>query len=145
MRTLLQARPSTTREIPTWILTRAYKKNIESSSQIRTRINPSPRVTTNRQSYSTVKYHGQCPHSDYVFDEQQVFGSEVKVNPSQSEANVAADRGEIDPLPMGMHNTILLEAGEAARWSHPTDSEEAVHAERCMNDPLRSNAGRGYC
>jgi hypothetical protein len=96
--------------------------------------------------FTTVIYHGQAPSSpDYKFEAQQVFGSEVKTNPSQSEANVAADRGEIDPLPMGMHHTILLEVGEASVYMQPTDSEDAVHADRYMDDPMRSSARGGYC
>ncbi|CAP59738.1 uncharacterized protein PODANS_1_200 [Podospora anserina S mat+] len=92
-----------------------------------------------RSFYSTVIYHGQTPNSDYEFDESQVFGSEVKVNPTQSEANVAADRGDIDPLPQGMHQTILMGAGEAG--GRPTEAEEDVHADLYMDDPLR---GRKY-
>ncbi|KAJ9129680.1 hypothetical protein NKR19_g10243 [Coniochaeta hoffmannii] len=91
--------------------------------------------------YSTVTYHSQKPPKDYKLDASQVFGSEVKVNPSESEADVAADRGEIDPLPMGKHNTILVDAGEASVYSKPTDSEEAVHADREKDDPLRGKAG----
>ncbi|KAK0669069.1 hypothetical protein QBC41DRAFT_112476 [Cercophora samala] len=92
-----------------------------------------------RSFYSTVIYHGQTPNSDYEFDESQVFGSEVKVNPTQSEANVAADRGDIDPLPQGMHHTILMGAGDAG--GRPTEAEEDVHADLYMDDPLR---GRKY-
>ncbi|KAK4182864.1 hypothetical protein QBC35DRAFT_545641 [Podospora australis] len=89
-----------------------------------------------RSFYSTVIYHGQTPNSDYEFEEDQVFGREVKVNPTQSEANVAADRGDIDPLPMGMHHTILLEEGGAGVYTRPTMSEESVHADLYMEDPL---------
>ncbi|KAK4202964.1 hypothetical protein QBC40DRAFT_34568 [Triangularia verruculosa] len=92
-----------------------------------------------RSFYSTVIYHGQTPNSDYEFDESQVFGREVKVNPTQSEANVAADRGDIDPLPQGMHHTILMGPGDAG--GRPTEAEEDVHADLYMDDPLR---GRRY-
>ncbi|KAK4223560.1 hypothetical protein QBC38DRAFT_45612 [Podospora fimiseda] len=89
-----------------------------------------------RSFYSTVIYHGQTPGSDYEFQDDQVFGSEVKLNPTQSEANVAADRGERDPLPMSMHHTILLDEGGAHEYTKPTDSEESVHADLYMDDPL---------
>ena len=97
-------------------------------------------------SFHTVVYHGDAPNSpEFKFDEQQVFGREVKVNPSQSEANVAADRGEIDPLPMGMHHTILLDAGETVQWTSPTESEADLRADRYMDDPMRGTAAGGYC
>ncbi|KAK3986045.1 hypothetical protein QBC44DRAFT_384327 [Cladorrhinum sp. PSN332] len=92
-----------------------------------------------RSFYSTVIYHGQTPGSDYEFEDDQVFGSEVKLNPTQSEANVAADRGERDPLPMGMHHTILLNEGGAHDYTKPTDSEESVHADLYMEDPLHKS------
>ncbi|KAK4161112.1 hypothetical protein QBC43DRAFT_337506 [Cladorrhinum sp. PSN259] len=92
-----------------------------------------------RSFYSTVIYHGQTPGSDYEFEDDQVYGSEVKVNPTQSEANVAADRGERDPLPMGMHHTILLDEGGAHEYTKPTDSEERVHADLYMEDPLHKH------
>jgi len=92
-----------------------------------------------RSFYSTVIYHGQVPGSDYKFDDSQVFGSEVKTNPTQSEANVAADRGEKDPLPMGMHRTILLGEGGAHEYTKATDSEESVHADRYQEDPLHKD------
>ncbi|KAK3395831.1 hypothetical protein B0T20DRAFT_487356 [Sordaria brevicollis] len=57
--------------------------------------------------------------------------------PSQSEANVKADRSEIDPLPMGMHKVIPLPAGSA--MPEPTESEWDVRADRASmeEDPLR--------
>ncbi|KAK1782029.1 hypothetical protein QBC45DRAFT_18587 [Copromyces sp. CBS 386.78] len=57
--------------------------------------------------------------------------------PSQSEANVKADRSEIDPLPMGLHHVIPLPAGQAI--PEPTESEWNVRADRCSmeEDPLR--------
>ncbi|KAK3953233.1 hypothetical protein QBC32DRAFT_123542 [Pseudoneurospora amorphoporcata] len=57
--------------------------------------------------------------------------------PSQSEANVKADRSEIDPLPMGLHHVIPLPAGDAI--PEPTESEWNVRADRCSmeEDPLR--------
>lgn len=72
-----------------------------------------------------------------------MFGSEVKTNPTQSEANVAADRGERDPLPMGMHKTILLGEGSAHEYIKATDSEETVHADRYLEDPLHKGGRRG--
>ncbi|KAB5585071.1 hypothetical protein GE09DRAFT_13888 [Coniochaeta sp. 2T2.1] len=103
------------------------------------------RIVRPAASFHTVVYHGDAPNSpEFRFDETQVFGSEVKLNPSQSEANVAADRGEIDPLPMGMHHTILLDAGGTSEWTSPTESEADVRADRYMDDPLRGNTG-GYC
>lgn len=57
--------------------------------------------------------------------------------PSTSEANVKADRSEIDPLPMGLHKVIPLPAGEAIPG--PTESEWDVRADRASmeEDPLR--------
>ncbi|KAH7627423.1 hypothetical protein B0T09DRAFT_183757 [Sordaria sp. MPI-SDFR-AT-0083] len=57
--------------------------------------------------------------------------------PSQSEANVKADRSDIDPLPMGLHKVIPLPAGEAIPG--PTESEWDVRADRSSmeEDPLR--------
>ncbi|KAH6633881.1 hypothetical protein B0J18DRAFT_1472 [Chaetomium sp. MPI-SDFR-AT-0129] len=66
----------------------------------------------------------------------QMFGSEVKGNPTESEADVAADRSDADPLPPGKHHTIRLGPGDAA--PRPTESEEDVAADRGGNatDPL---------
>ena len=66
----------------------------------------------------------------------QMFGSEVKGNPTESEADVAADRSDEDPLPPEMHHTIRLGAGEAGE--RPTESEEDVAADlgRWGADPL---------
>lgn len=58
----------------------------------------------------------------------QMFGNEVKGNPTESEADVAADRCDEDPLPPGLHHTICLGAGDAA--PRPTESEEDVCADR---------------
>ncbi|KAK1752715.1 hypothetical protein QBC47DRAFT_405030 [Echria macrotheca] len=74
-----------------------------------------------------------------------VFGSEVKGNPTESEADVAADRCEDDPLPPVMHRTIQMPAGEAAAYGRPTDSEERVAADRAAEDPLRKGGQGGYC
>jgi hypothetical protein len=65
-----------------------------------------------------------------------MFGSEVKGNPTESEADVAADRSDVDPLPPELHHTICLGAGEAA--PRPTESEEDVAADRggAGEDPL---------
>ena len=70
---------------------------------------------------------------------------EVKVNPTESEADVWADRIDEDPLvddskTLREMNTIELPAGGAA--ARPTDSEEQVRAERAQKDPLRAG---GYC
>jgi len=59
---------------------------------------------------------------------------EVKGNPTESEADVAADRSDDDPLPPGLHHRIAMPAGEAA--GKPTPSEERVHADRSREDPL---------
>jgi hypothetical protein len=121
--------PSMTR-----LLTRGPCKAITARRQafITTASNPLP--------YSQVIYRAQAvAPKEYTYDAVQVYGSEVKVNPSESEADVAADRGEIDPLPMGLHYTILLDAGEASVYGCPTASEEAVHADRYMEDPLKES------
>ncbi|KAK4154692.1 hypothetical protein C8A00DRAFT_14190 [Chaetomidium leptoderma] len=99
-----------------------------------------------RAFYSTQIYHGQaCPshrrgmHSDTAAGPQtgagtgvvisaQMFGTEVKGNPTESEADVAADRSDLDPLPPGKHHTIRLGPGEAG--SVPTESEADVAADR---------------
>jgi len=62
------------------------------------------------------------------------ISGEVKENPTESEADVAADRTDEDPLPPGLHHTIPLPAGEAA--PEPTPSEERVRADRSPEDPL---------
>ncbi|AEO59540.1 hypothetical protein MYCTH_2307924 [Thermothelomyces thermophilus ATCC 42464] len=66
----------------------------------------------------------------------QKFGSAVKGNPTESEADVAADRAEDDPLPPELHHTIQLGAGGAA--PRRTESEEDVVADRGAvgEDPL---------
>ncbi|KAL2174168.1 uncharacterized protein P884DRAFT_315246 [Thermothelomyces heterothallicus CBS 202.75] len=66
----------------------------------------------------------------------QKFGSAVKGNPTESEADVAADRAEDDPLPPQLHHTIRLGAGGAA--PRRTESEEDVVADRGAvgEDPL---------
>ncbi|KAK1829529.1 hypothetical protein QBC39DRAFT_413190 [Podospora conica] len=70
---------------------------------------------------------------------------EVKGNPTQSEANVWADRTDEDPLlddvrTLHEMNTIELPAGEAE--TQPTDSEERVRADRAQDDPMKAG---GYC
>jgi len=60
---------------------------------------------------------------------------EVKENPTESEADVAADRSDDDPLPPGLHQTILLPEGDALP-KKKTDSEERVAADRAEEDPL---------
>jgi len=66
----------------------------------------------------------------------QMFGTEVKGNPTESEADVAADRSDDDPLPPHLHRTIRLGAGDAA--PRMTESEEDVVADRGTGgeDPL---------
>jgi hypothetical protein len=59
---------------------------------------------------------------------------EVKGNPTESEADVAADRSDDDPLPPGLHHRIAMPAGDAA--GKPTPSEERVKADRSPEDPL---------
>ncbi|KAL2125524.1 hypothetical protein VTJ04DRAFT_1889 [Mycothermus thermophilus] len=64
------------------------------------------------------------------------FGGEIKGNPTDSEADVAADRSDVDPLPPGMHHTIRMGPGEAGPV--PTESEADVAADlgRSGEDPL---------
>jgi hypothetical protein len=73
----------------------------------------------------------------------QMFGTEVKGNPTESEADVAADRSDEDPLPPGLHHTIRLGAGDAA--PRPTESEEDVAADRggVGADPLWGKGLKG--
>lgn len=73
----------------------------------------------------------------------QMFGTEVKGNPTESEADVAADRSDYDPLPPGLHHTIRLGAGDAAPL--PTESEADVVADRggADADPLWKGEGKG--
>ncbi|KAK4038999.1 hypothetical protein C8A01DRAFT_16973 [Parachaetomium inaequale] len=73
----------------------------------------------------------------------QMFGTEVKGNPTESEADVAADRSDDDPLPPGLHHTIRLGAGDAA--PRPTESEEDVVADRggVDADPLWGKGLKG--
>jgi hypothetical protein len=70
-----------------------------------------------------------------------MFGAEVKGNPTESEADVAADRSDEDPLPPGLHRVIRMPAGEAG--GKPTESEEDVKADREDGvDPLLPGVGR---
>jgi hypothetical protein len=73
----------------------------------------------------------------------QMFGTEVKGNPTESEADVAADRSDEDPLPPGLHHTIRLGAGDAAPL--PTESEADVVADRggADADPLWAGEKKG--
>ncbi|KAK3392722.1 hypothetical protein B0H63DRAFT_433 [Podospora didyma] len=59
---------------------------------------------------------------------------EVKGNPTESEADVWADRIDDDPLPPEKHKTIRLPAGDLA--PKPTDAEAGVRADRSEEDPL---------
>ncbi|OIW25605.1 hypothetical protein CONLIGDRAFT_684151 [Coniochaeta ligniaria NRRL 30616] len=96
-------------------------------------------ATSTRSAYSTVIYQGQNPASkERKIDDTQVYGSEVKLNPSESEADVAADRGEMDPLRKETRDTILIvDAVKVHKCERPTDSQQAVHADRYMPDPLK--------
>lgn len=97
-----------------------------------------------RSFYSTQIYHGQPPGNTGagtgVLISAQMFGAEVKGNPTESEADVAADRSDEDPLPPGMHHTIRLPAGDAG--GKPTESEEDVAADRSGVDPLLPGMSR---
>lgn len=66
----------------------------------------------------------------------QMFGAEVKGNPTESEADVAADRSDLDPLPVELHHTIRLGPGDSG--PNPTESEADVMADRGGSgmDPL---------
>ncbi|KAL2133001.1 hypothetical protein VTI74DRAFT_3039 [Chaetomium olivicolor] len=104
-----------------------------------------------RAFYTTQIYHGQnAPDTlrDHlgpgpatgagtgVYVSAQMFGTEVKGNPTESEADVAADRSDEDPLPQELHHTIRLGPGD--RGPQPTESEEDVCADRGGSgvDPL---------
>lgn len=73
--------------------------------------------------------------SDTIF---VAISGEVKGNPTESEADVAADRSDDDPLPPEKHHTIQLPAGELA--PKPTEAEEFVRADRAKEDPLPRKA-----
>ncbi len=102
-----------------------------------------------RSFYSTQIYagqvsppnHGRAMHSASggppdVLETAHMFGREVKGNPTESEADVAADRSDLDPLPVEHHRTIRMGAGGAG--PQPTESEEDVMADRggAGMDPL---------
>ncbi|GAB1309878.1 hypothetical protein MFIFM68171_00088 [Madurella fahalii] len=97
-----------------------------------------------RSFYSTQIYHGQTPGGTGagtgVLISAQMFGAEVKGNPTESEADVAADRSDDDPLPQGLHHTIRLPAGDAG--GKPTESEEDVAADCGAVDPLMPGMSR---
>ncbi|KAK3903557.1 hypothetical protein C8A05DRAFT_32697 [Staphylotrichum tortipilum] len=59
-----------------------------------------------------------------------LFGTEFKGNPTESEADVAADRCDYDPLPPGGHMYGVEYKG------NPTESEADVAADRSAYDPL---------
>ncbi len=102
-----------------------------------------------RSFYSTQIYAGQVSPPNHVralhsasggppdvYEVPQKFGREVKGNPTESEADVAADRSDVDPLRMERHQTIPMGAGGAG--PQPTESEEDVMADRggAGMDPL---------
>lgn len=60
------------------------------------------------------------------------YKGEVKGNPTESEAYVAADRSDEDPLPPEKRHTIQMPAGEAG--PKPTESEENVRADHIKDD-----------
>jgi len=78
--------------------------------------------------------------ADVMYMQRGPYHGEVKGNPTESEADVWADRADEDPLPPEMQHTIELPAGEAG--PKPTESEERVRADRAQEDPLKSG---GYC
>ncbi|KAM7194635.1 hypothetical protein V8F20_007827 [Naviculisporaceae sp. PSN 640] len=69
------------------------------------------------------------------------YKGEVKGNPTESEADVAADRNDDDPLPPEKHHTIRMPAGSAG--PRPTEAEEDVRAD-CVRDDLFEKNRRGY-
>ncbi|KAM7182999.1 hypothetical protein V8F33_013871 [Rhypophila sp. PSN 637] len=62
------------------------------------------------------------------------YKGEVKGNPTESEADVAADRSDDDPLPPEKHHTIPMPAGDLA--PKPTEAEEDVRADYINDDVL---------
>ncbi|KAL2256389.1 hypothetical protein VTK26DRAFT_1748 [Humicola hyalothermophila] len=73
----------------------------------------------------------------------QMFGNDIKANPTESEADVAADRCGVDPLPAQFHHhTVDRGPGDAAT-PRPTESEEDVSADRGLagEDPLAGMRG----
>ncbi|KAK0732004.1 hypothetical protein B0H67DRAFT_640316 [Lasiosphaeris hirsuta] len=77
---------------------------------------------------------------DVPADSILAVSGEVKGNPTESEADVWADRTDDDPLPPELHHTIQLPAGDAVPG--PTDSEQEVQADRSEEDPLPRKKGK---
>jgi len=86
-------------------------------------------------SHALTRLQGQI--SDAIF---VAVSGEVKGNPTESEADVAADRSDEDPLPPEKHHTIQMPAGDLA--PKPTPSEEFVKADRAKEDPLPDKVKR---
>jgi len=103
---------------------------------------PSPRAGVHRSPAEMMWYlpDQQCEVDGLVDTSMVTMGvtptgqPNIKGNPTESEADVQADRDVEDPLPMGMHHTIPLPEGEAA--PKRTESEEDVRADRSDEDPL---------
>ncbi|KAK3341912.1 hypothetical protein B0T25DRAFT_559595 [Lasiosphaeria hispida] len=83
-----------------------------------------------RSSHDIVNHRNRDIPADSIL----AVSGEVKGNPTESEADVWADRTDDDPLPPELHHTIQLPAGEAVPG--PTDSEQEVQADRSEEDPL---------
>lgn len=64
---------------------------------------------------------------------EQVDETAVKTNPTESEADVAADRSSVDPL---LKPEVLAKLEEAIAKGNPTDSEADVAADRSDIDPM---------
>ena len=63
----------------------------------------------------------------------------VKENPSESEADVAADRSTVDPL----HPDSSVEVDETVEKGNPSESEADVAADRSTVDPLHPHSSAG--
>ncbi|KAL2022071.1 hypothetical protein VTK56DRAFT_6115 [Thermocarpiscus australiensis] len=149
MRALLRLTPTYSRavtRIPIPITTRA--STIHNLHQTR----PTPTTSQNERPrssfyYGTQTIQGQVPAGPAtgagtgVLIAAQMFGSQVKANPTESEAVVAADRAEVDPLPPELRrtstSTIRLGASGEDAAPRPTESEEDVVADPGREDPLR--------
>ncbi|EKD15950.1 uncharacterized protein L3040_003192 [Drepanopeziza brunnea f. sp. 'multigermtubi'] len=60
-----------------------------------------------------------------------------KMDPTESEEDVAADRSDVDPLHPDAEEYVVEETAEEAE---PTESEEDVAADRSTEDPLQAQA-----
>lgn len=84
---------------------------------------------TARLSHTLARFQSHISDTFFV-----TVSGEVKGNPTESEADVAADRSDEDPLPPEKHHTIQMPAGDLA--PKPTEAEEFVKADRAKEDPL---------